>query len=280
MALRKRRVGSIDGLTGLLAGKINIAAIMAAKVDVENSNSVSTVASTAAVNEIVTDLTSQISAISSSVSGIIDDTADTGNTVTWSVDKLKAYVASVDDSVVVSDISERDNYSNPYDSLIAYVIDTTGDSSLGDDEGTAAAYIYIDGSGWALLQILAQNIDVTPFVKYADIVDDLTTGGSAVPASAESVKTLKALVDAAAQSTEMKVDSGLAITGDGFSSTYTPVGDVVGGTAEVEVSSGVWDVVDIVPGTNAKEWTLLPGTAGEYDGKTCRITYLKSSSEA
>ena len=279
MALRKRRVGSIDGLTGLLAGKINIAAIMAAKIDVENSNSVSTVASTAAVNEIVTDLTSQISAISSSVGGIIDDTADTGNTVTWSVDKLKAYVASVDDSVVVSDISERDNYSNPYDSLIAYVIDTTGDSSLGDDEGTAAAYIYIDGSGWALLQILAQNIDVTPFVKYSDIVNDLTTGGTAVPLSAEQGKELKALVDAAGQSTEIYVDSGLTISGDDFTSTYTPVGAVIGATAEVEVSAGVWDVVDIVAGANAKEWTLLPGTASEYDTKTCRISYLKSSTE-
>jgi hypothetical protein len=280
MALRKRRVGSIDGLTNLLAGKLNTAAIMAAKVDVENSNSVATVASTAAVNEIVLDINTQITNLNNSIGGLIDDAADTGNSVTWSVDKLKAYVASVDDSIVVSDITERDNLSEVYDTLIAYVIDTTGDSSLGDNEGSAAAYIYVDGTGWSLLQILGQDIDVTPFVKYTDVVDDLTTGGDSVPLSAAQGVALKALVDAAAQSTEIVVDSGLVISGDDFTSTYTPVGDVIGGTAEVETSSGVWDIVDIVAGTGAKAWTLLPGTANEYDGKTCRITYLKSSAEA
>ncbi len=280
MALRKRRVGSIDGLTNLLAGKINIAAIMAAKVDVENSNSVSTVASSAAVNEIVMGINTQITNINNSIGGLIDDAADTGNAVTWSVDKLKAYVASVDDSVVVSDITERDNLSEVYDTLIAYVIDTTGDTSLGDNEGAAAAYIYVDGNGWSLLQILATDIDVTPFVKYSDIVDDLTTGGTSVPLSAAQGIALKALIDAAAQSTEIAVDNGLVITGDDFSSTYTPVGAVIGGTAEVEVSAGVWDVVDIVAGVGAKAWTLLPATASEYDGKTCRISYLKSSTEA
>jgi len=280
MALRKRRIGSIDGLTNLLASKVGVAAIMAAKADVEASNSVSTVASSAAVNEIVLGLTNQINNLSTGMNGLIDDAADTGNTVTWSVDKIKGYVASVDDSIVVSDISERDNVSDVYDSLIAYVIDTTGDTSLGNEEGTAAAYIYIDGSGWALLQILAQNIDVTPFVKYSDIVNDLTTGGTMVPLSAEQGKELKSLVDAAADSTEIAVDNGLVITGDGFDSTYTPVGAVIGGTAEVEVSSGVWDVVDIVAGANGKAWLLLPTTANEYDGKTCRISYLKSSTEA
>ena len=279
MALRKRRVGSIDGLTTLLTGKLSAAAVMAAKVDVENSNSTTTVPSTAAINEIVGVLNTQISNINSSIGGLIDDTADTGNTVTWSVDKLKAYIASVDDSIVVSDLTERDNVPDPYDSLIAYVIDTTGDTSLGNNEGTSAAYIYVDGNGWTLLQVLAQNIDVTPFVKYADIVDNLVDGGAGVPLSAEQGKTLKELVDAAAQSTEIYVDSGLTITGDEFVSTYTPVGAIVGATAEVEVSAGVWDVVDVVSGATAKDWTLLPGTANEYDGKTCRITYLKSSAE-
>ena len=279
MALRKRRIGSIDGLTALLTGKLSAAAVMAAKVDVENSNSTTTVPSTAAINEIIGAFNTQISNINSSIGGLIDDTADTGNTVTWSVDKLKAYIASVDDSIVVSDITERNNVPDPYDSLIAYVIDTTGDTSLGNNEGTSAAYIYVDGNGWSLLQVLAQNIDVTPFVKYTDIVDNLVDGGAGVPLSAEQGKALKDLVDAAAQSTEMYVDSGLTITGDEFVSTYTPVGAIVGATAEIEVSAGVWDVVDVVSGATAKDWTLLPGTANEYDGKTCRITYLKSSSE-
>lgn len=280
MALRKRRVGSIDGLTALLTGKLSTTAVMAARVDVENSNSTTTVPSTAAINEIVGEINTQISNMNSSIGGLIDDTADTGNTVTWSVDKLKAYIASVDDSIVVSDITERDNIENPYDSLIAYVIDTTGDTSLGDNEGTAAAYIYVEGNGWSLLQVLGQNIDTTPFVRYTDIVNNLVDGGAGVPLSAEQGAVLKALVDTAAQSTEIFVDNGLAIDGDSFVSTYTPVGAIIGATAEVEVSAGVWDVVDVVPGATAKEWTLLPGTANEYDGKTCRITYLKYSSEA
>jgi hypothetical protein len=281
MALRKRRIASIDGLADLLNAKIASSAIMAAKVDVEASNSTSTVASTAAVNEIVTGINNSISNLQSGLNGIIDDAADTGNTVTWSIDKIKGYVASVDDSIVVSDITERDNVSDVYDSLIAYVLDTTGDSSLGDEEGTAAAYIYVDGTGWALLQILKSDIDLTPYVKTADIVDDLTTGGSSVPASAETVKTLKTQLDNVGTSvdTEVKVDSGLSISNDGFTTTYTPKGDVIGMTAEVETSPGVFDIVDITAGTNAKEYTLVVSTAGEYDGKTCRVTYVKLSSE-
>jgi hypothetical protein len=285
MALRKRRVGSIDGLTSLLAAKVNITDIMAAKADVENSNSTTTVASSAAVNEIVTDINSSISTLQNGLNGIIDDTADTGNTVTWSVDKLKAYVASVDDSIVVSDITERDNVSDTYDSLIAYVLDTTGDSSLGDEEGTAAAYIYVDGTGWSLLQILKSDIDLTPYVKKVDIVDDLTTGGTDAPLSAEQGKTLKSQVDAISGNVavEIFVDSGLSITGDNFSTTKTPKGAIVGATVEVEVSAGVWDVVDVVAssaqGATAKDFTLVPGTANEYDGKTCRATYLKLASE-
>jgi orotate phosphoribosyltransferase-like protein len=282
MALRKRRIASIDGLSDLLNAKVATSAIMGTKADVEASNSTTTVVSSAAVNEIVTDINNSISNIQSGLDGIIDDAAGTGNTVTWSIDKIKEYVASVDDSIVVSDISERDNLSTVYDSLIAYVLDTTGDSSLGDNEGAPAAYIYVDGTGWALLQILSADIDLTPYVKTADIVDDLTTGGSTVPASAETVKTLKSELDnfSTSVATEIKVDSGLTISGDDFTTTYTPIGDIIGMTAEVETSSGVYDVVDITAGANAKEYSLVTSTSGEYDGKTCRVTYIKLSSES
>ena len=280
MALHQRRIGSINGLTSLLAGKVNVAAIMAAKADVNSSNSVSTVPSTAAVNEIVTGINTQITDLGASVDGIIDDTAGTGNNITWSVDKIKSFIASVDDSVVVSNIDDRDNIPNAHDSMIAYVVDTTGDTSLGDNEGNAAAYIYVDGTGWQLLQILTQDIDTTPFVKYTDIVDDLTTGGTSVPLSAEQGKELKVLVDAIDFSTEIYVDNGLKISGNDFASTYTPLGNLIGATAEVETSDGVWDIVDVVAGDSAKAWKLVPGTDKEYDGKTCRISYLKASSEA
>jgi len=42
-------------------------------------------------------------------------------------------------------------------------------------------------------KILKQQVDEK--IAYSDIVDDLTTGGSTVPASAETVKTLKGLID-------------------------------------------------------------------------------------
>lgn len=280
MALRKRRMASVDGLIGALSGKFDVASIMGAKADVVNSNSALTVPSTAAINEIVAEFNTQITNISTSLSGIIDDTASTGNSATWSIDKIKAFIASVDDSVVVANLDDRNNIPNPHQSMIAYVIDTTGDTSLGDKEGQAAAYVYVDGKGWQLLQILTQDIDTTPFVKYTDIVNDLTTGGKAVPLSAEQGKELKALVDAAAHATEIYVDNGLKISGNDFNSTYTPVGNVIGGVAEVETSDGVWDVVDVVAGDSPKAWKLLPSTDKEYDGKTCRISYLKYSAES
>ena len=279
MALFKRRVGSISGLTDLLGSKLEVSSIAGAKADVEKLNSIATIPSTAALNEIVAGLSANISKVQSSVGGLIDDTAVAGGSVSWSVDKIKAFVASVDDSVVVENISARDDIENPHETLIAYVLDTTGDTSLGDDEGKSVAYIYVNGA-WKVMQILATHVDTTPFVKYTDIVNDLTTGGKAVPLSAEQGKALKALVDAAAVSTEMFVDTGLAITGDDFKSTHTPIGAIVGATAEVEVSDGVWDIVDVTAGSDAKSWVLVPVKSGDYDKKTCRITYLKASSEA
>jgi len=285
MGLRKIRIPSVDGLTAQLNQRVPFSAVQATKTDVENTNNESTVPSTKALNEFVSEINASISELQTGVDGIIDDTLDAANDKTWSIDKIRSFVASVDDTVVFGNISERDQFPNPYNTLIAYVLDTTGDSSLGTKEGQPAAYIYVDGNGWELLTPITQDIDLTPYVKKSDIVDNLTDGGTQVPLSAEQGKVLKGLVDQALNSTDavMKVDSGLQITGDAFSTTYTPLGDIVGMEAEVEVSPGVYDVVDIAPSTDAnataKDFVILTDNSGEYDGKTCRVSYLKDVSE-
>lgn len=279
--LRKIRTRSVDGLDSLLNARVPFTALMATKAAVEAANNTTTAASTAAVVEIMAGFDSAITTTQAMIGALIDDTADTGTSVTWSVDKIKSYIASVDDSVVVGTITDRDNIPKPYNSLIAYVIDTTGDTSLGTKEGTSAAYMYVEGSGWQLLQILATEIDQSTFVLKTDIVDDLTTGGTDKPLSAAQGVVLDGKISAisGAVDTAIQVDTGLTVTGDTFNTAFTPKGSIIDSVAHVLVSPGVWDVVEVTAGTGAKEFNLIPEVANEYDGQTVRVSYLKLTSE-
>jgi len=277
--LRMRRIGSIAGLSDALNAKLPLSSIKGTIDDVVNANNINTVPSTQAIVQLKSNIETSITNVQNSIVGIIDDTLEAGNENTWSVDKIKSYVASVDDSVVVSSLSERDELE-AYGSLIAYVLDTTGDTSLGNEEGTAAAYIYVDGEGWKILQILKGDIDLTPYVKKTDVVDSLDSEATDLPLSANQGKQLaQAIAESAASvNTEIFVDSGLDIDSDKFVTTSTPIGNIVGAYAEVNNGDGTWDIVDITPTENAKEYQLVIDNSGEYDGKTCRVTYLRNVS--
>jgi len=277
MSLHRRRIGAVSGLESALGLKLEKAAIKATLSDVLDANNATTVVATAAFKTFSDDITSRLDAVEQTTDGMIDDTATDGSDTTWSVDKIKSYVASVDDSIMVDTIDARNEISDPFETMIAYVLDTTGDTDLGDFEGQSAAYMYKEGDGWKLLQILGQDIDTDTLVLKSSIVDDLTTGGTEAPLSAEQGKTLKSLIDNKGSVTVMEVETGLAITGDDFTVAHDVLGSIVGLTAEVEVDDGTFDVVDVTAGDSATEWKLVPATSGDYDGKTCRVSYLREA---
>jgi len=268
---------NIFGLDEALNGKIAISAIMGTLDEVENSNTTATVPSTASIVELRANLEKQIEDANKNAKGLIDDTVESAADKTWSVDKIKEFIASVDDTVVVANISERDNL-NAYDSLIAYVIDTSDDENLGDEAGNPYAYIYADGE-WSLLAPLSKEIDTTVFVKKDMIVNDYTTGGSDKVLSAEAGKQIvDSAIPQAINANDVRViNESIEVKEDKLELLVNPVGDLIMACAEVSTDNGI-EVVDASV-TGDREVTLSPNESGEYDGKTARISYLARTAD-
>ena len=273
MALKRYSKRNVFGLNEALASKVDLALIRKTLDDVVSANNDSTIPSTAAVVALKTNLENQINEVRSFAQSLIDDSVDGGTDKTWSVDKIKQFVASVDDTVVVQTIADRDNLK-PYDSLVCYVLDTSDDTELGPDfRGKPVAYIYADGK-WHPISPLSKEIDSTVFVKYSDIVNDLTTGGANKPLSAEMGKHIaNDLIPAAANSAKQElVTESVKITNNKITTTKPIVGALVFNCAEVATDEGIVVVDAVVSGD--KEVTIQPDQGDNFEGKTARITYL------
>jgi len=263
---------AIFGLESALASKFDKNNIAAAWSDVESLNNTDTVPSTASIVSLKAQLENAIQEVSDNVVNIIDDTATDGGDKTWSIDKIKQFVASVDDTVVVNTIQDRDALQ-AYDSLIAFVLDTTGDSSLGEFEGQPYTYIYANGE-WKAISPVAGELDTTVFVKYSDIVNDLTSGGTDKPLSAEMGKQLAGTIipNAISDAATSIVTEDLTINSDKLTLAANPIGAIVMNRVEIVTDEGIEVVEASVTGD--KEVTIDSGTAGEFDGKTARVSYL------
>jgi len=273
MGIRTLSRRGVFGLNIELGKKFDITNIKTTFADVQAANNASTVASTGALAEMHGSLTTIINNIQNGVNGIIDDSAVNGADVTWSVDKIMNFIASVDDSVVVGDLMERDSISDPHVSLVAFVMDTNGDTSLGENEGQPASYIMTD-SGWVLAALLRGEIDTSLFLKVSDIVNDTTTGGADKPASAETVKNLADAISALGSSSDkvIAVETS-AIAGDQVVLSVEAEGDIIGGSVEVLGDSG-YLIVDATLGADMKTITLAVETPGEFDGVNGRVSFL------
>jgi len=277
MAKRIYSRGMIFGLDAELTKRISFDSVMKTFDDVKASNSDKTVPSTSSVLELQQTLETKISEVDEKTTGIIDDSIEAGADKTWSVDKIKQFIASVDDSIVVENLDERDNL-NAYDTLIAYVLDTSGDDSLGDQEGKPYSYIYSDGE-WRLLTPIAASVDTDKLVSKDDIIDDLTTGGSDKTLSAEMGKQLSQVVVPnmiEAASTRVVTEEP-TLDGDKMTILANPVGDIFMNRVEIVTDDGI-EIVDAAL-TGDKEITIYPATSGEYDGKAARISYIALSSQ-
>ncbi len=274
MAVRKLSQRGVFGLNIELGKKFDLANIETSFAGVQLKDNASTVPSTGSIVEMYGSIESSIQNIESGLNGIIDDAAVNGAEVTWSIDKIMSFVASVDDSVVVGSIDERDAIADPHVTLVAFVMDTTGDTSLGDDEGAAASYIYTD-SGWMLNAVLRGDLDVSNFLTVGSIVNDSTTGGADKPVSAEALKVLAEAVASSlgASDREIGVET-LAVSNDQIVLSTEAVGDIIGGTVEILGTEG-YLLVDATIGVDKKTITLEVDVANEFDGINGRVSFLR-----
>jgi len=267
----------IFGLDEELLKRVSVDSVMKTFADVQASNNMNTVPSTASVLELKTTLEDKITEAKEKAAEIIDDTIASGGDKTWSVDKIKEFIASVDDTVVVETLDERNGLEG-YDSLIAYVLDTNGDDTLGDEEGKPYSYIYLDGE-WKMLTPLAKSVDTDKLVSKDAIINDLSTGGEDKVLSAEMGKQLSQVVvpNMIEAASNRVVTEEPTLDGDKMTILANPIGDIFMNRVEIVTDNGI-EVVDAAL-TGDKEVTIYPATSGEYDGKTARISYIALTSD-
>ena len=278
MPIKRFSRKNIYGLDDILKAKLDAINVKKTMDEVLSSASELDVPSVKAIQELKNVLEAKIATVKSVAESIIDDTVASSSNKTWSIDKIKEFVASVDDTVVVQDIQQRDALK-AYDSLIAFVLDTSADKNLPDDvRGKPFSYIYANGQ-WQPLAPLAKEIDTTVFVKYSDIVNDVTTGGADKPLSAEMGKyianeLIPQSVDAAKTQLVTEMNT---ITNGKIKLSKQPIGNLVFDCAEISTDEGI--VVVDAKITNPKEVTIDVQNAADYEGKVARVCFLAALNE-
>jgi len=235
-------------------------------------NNTTTVPSTAAIVSLKESIESKITAAKQEAQNLIDDTVEGGSDKTWSVDKIKQFVASVDDTVVVGTIDDR-NQLAPHDSLVAFVLDTSDDDTLTEEfRGKPYTYIYANGT-WNKLTPVGSEIDTELFVKYSDVVDDPSKGGDHAVLSAKAGQTIINQVNTTIENSVVNLITDQVKIKDGkITLSAQPLGTINMNTVEVTTEDGI-DVIDAhVSGD--KEVTIDVDNVDDYNGKVARVSYI------
>ena len=267
---------SIFGLDAALDGKVNTSDVVVKKENVLSATDPKKVPSVVAISSIYNELNEQIENAKNSITSLIDDTAASGSNKTWSIDKIKQFVSSVDDTVVVQNISERDALA-AYDSLVAFVIDTKDDKNLDESlRGKPFSYIYANGKWYPLSPV--GEVDSTVFVKTKDVVTkiDANATDTTVPSALATYNFVTSQATAVANQTEVRIVSEIVTVGDNNKAelTVAPKGDLVGNSVEVVTDKGILLVEATVSGTE-----LTINDSDDYKGKNVRVSYLANNQE-
>ena len=272
MGIKQYSRRNIYGLNSILDAKIGKEAIRKTLDDVLNATSPDAVVGTGAIADLKSNLEDKINKALQTAQAIIDDTATSGNKTTWSVDKIKEFVTSIE-NIVVKDIDER-NKAKAFNGLIAYVIDTSKDMNLGPDfKGKPFAYIYTNGA-WHPITPLSKEIDSTVFIKYSDIINNLTDGGKNKPLSAEMGKKINnEVIPKAVMSMKQEfVVDEVTIKDNKIETSKTINGTIVFNCVEIETDKGV--VIVDANVTGPKEVTIYPSGNDSYENQKAKVTYM------
>ena len=277
MGIKQYSRRNIFGLDAILDSKISKAEIRQTLEDVLNTTSPDAVVGVKAIATLKDNIEKEINEVIKHISSVIDNTASNGNNATWSIDKIKEYV-SESRNVVVNNIKER-NSLKPTDALVAYVLDTSDDANLGPDyRGKPFAYIYVNGA-WQPITPLSKEIDSTVFVKYNDIVNNLTEGGDKKPLSAEMGKKIKEqIIPQAVMSVKQEiVVDALTINNNKLQTSKKINGTIAFNCVEIETDKGI--VVVDARVTGPQEVTIYPNNNENFNGLKAKVTYVSFSSD-
>lgn len=273
----KKGMSSVQNLNSALALKVDKTQVKGTLTEVIADNTTLNVASTASVKSVNDEVVLNLARIDA----LIDDTAVAGGTTTLSVDGIKALVAELDDTYYAADLTERDDDAVGIViplrvGVKVFVADASADARVGvDTDGTAfgANYVY-NGTEWILIQTLQyRSIDVTPYVRYTEIVDSLDSILADRPLSANQGRILLGLVNAGVSSLVLAVDDVVVAVGGVIGLTRVARGEIVNGMALVQMDEGLIPVFVTVSADGATA-TILADDVTIYEGKDTRISYM------
>jgi len=273
----KQGISTIKNLNPALLAKVDKAQIVGTLDDVIADNTAGNPASAQAVKSLddKTNLNTQ------KIEAIIDDGATTGDSKTWSVDQIKTYIAQEDDTYFAATLDERDDDAvgivvPKRQGVRVFVADASADPDVGTDtDGTAfgAHYIY-NSSVWLLIRTLQyRQVDVTPYVRYDDVVDSLDSIETTKPLSANQGRELIDLINGGVGSLVMAVDDTTVLTGGVIELTKIAKGEATNGMALVVVDEGIIPVF-VTMAADGKSATIIADDVTIFETKTVRISYL------
>jgi len=273
----KQGMSTVKNLNPALLLKVNNSQISPSLAAAILDNTAGNPASTKALVEVnaKADLNTQ------KINTLIDDTAVVGTGKTWSIDQIKAYVAEEDDTYFAATITERDDDTvgiiiPKRQGVRVFIADASTDANVGTDANGVpfGAYYIYNGTAWILIRSLAyRQVDVTPYVRYTDVVDDLASTQTNKPLSANQGRELALLIATGNASLRMAVDDVVVGAGGVIPLSMVARGEATNGMSFVITTEGIIPVF-VTMATDGKSATIIEDDATLYEGQTARISYL------
>lgn len=275
----KQGMSTVKNLNPTLLGKVDKTQISPTLATTLEDNTTGNPASTQAVSELntKTELNTQ------KIDSIVDDTASSSSSKVWSIDKIKAYIAEEDDTYFAATLQERDDDAvgiviPKRQGIRVFVADASADTNVGTDSNGVAfgAYYIYDGTNWTLVRSLQyRQVDVTPFVRYDDVVDNLESTDADKPLSANQGRELASLVQVGNASLTMAVDDVEVAEGGVINLTKVARGQATNGMGLILTDEGIVPVF-VTMSADGKSATIIEDDVTLYVGNTARISYLTS----
>jgi len=277
MPLLKRSIPSIKDLQPTLASKVNISSIVndlvtgggGVPLSAEQGKLIKQQVDTKiAYSDIVNDLTTGGAGVPAS--------ADTVKSLKALIDGMSnglQYKGKFDASggSWPEDPSQGDFYKVSAAGTVGGVDLNVGDMIIANKDVSGASAT----ADWDVID----NTEAADILRIADILTATDLGGAnAVDDKVPSQKAVKAYVDEKVQELgggepKIKVDKGLDISGDGFTTTYPPKdGVVIMDVAIIDNGDGSYDEWEGISFSGANG--TLTGADSAYNGKTLKVTYM------
>ena len=273
----KQGMGTVKGLNPALINKVDKNQVAGTLEVALNDNTEGNPASTKALAE----LAANLSDTEQRANALIDDNVSSGDNKTWSIDQIKSYFAEQDDTYFVADLTERDNDTvgikvPKRQGIRVFVVDASSDDKVGVDKvgnPFGADYIYNNNS-WLLIRSLEyRQVDITPFIRYSEVQNNLDSLETNKPLSAAMGKNLKGIIDNSIGGLKLVYDDTAVGENGIIELLQVAKGQAINGMAFVMLNDEIVPVFVSIA-TDGKTASIISDDASIYVGSECRISYL------